>query len=169
MRKKNRQSGKENVRPNTRSRQPSRDITPSLGPSSVEDAYVRGARVETPPGVLARDAAWLVDRAGVMWGAAKIRAMAPAAAILTLGEWFAILDVVVVGTAPRAKESVMAGAVGPGVVEEVAGVMDLIVGQVLGRGRAVDDAGSDAAVSIGVGQGLGALKALLGDVGQVFT
>jgi hypothetical protein len=91
--------------------------------------------------------------------------VAPAAAILTLGEWFAILDVVVVGTTPRAKEGVMAGTVGPGVVEEVASVVDLIVGQVLGRGRAVDDAGGDAAVGIGVGQGLGALKALLGDVG----
>jgi hypothetical protein len=33
-----------------------------------------------------------------MWGAAEIRAMAPVAAILTLGEWFAILDVVVIGT-----------------------------------------------------------------------
>ena len=131
----------------------------------MEDAYVRGARVETPPGMLARDAAWLVDRAGVMRGPTEVRTMAPAAAVLTLGEGLAILDVVVVGTAPRAKEGVVAGTVGPGVVEEVAGVMDLIVGQVLGRGRAVDDAGGDAAVGIGVGQGLGALKALLGDVG----
>ena len=125
--------------------------------------------MEAPSGVLAWDAAWLADRAGVMWGAAEIRAMAPVATILTLGEWLAILDVVVVGTAPRAKEGVVVGAVGPGVVEEVAGVMDLIVGQVLGRGRAVDDAGGNAAVGVGVGQGLGALKALLGDVGQVFT
>ena len=65
--------------------------------------------------------------------------MTPTVTILTLGEWFAILDIVVVGTTPRAKEGVVAGVVGPWVVEEVAGVMDLIVGQVFGRGRAVDD------------------------------
>jgi hypothetical protein len=104
-----------------------------------------------------------------MWGVAEIRTMAPTAAVLTLGEWFAILNVVVIGTAPRAKEGVVTGAVSPGVVEEVAGVMDLVVGQVFGRGRAVDDAGGDAAVGVGVGQGFGTLKALLGDVGQVFA
>ena len=100
MRKKNRQSGKENVRPNTRSWQPGRDITPSLGPSSVKDVYVRGARVETPPGMFARDAAWLVDRAGVMRGPTEVGTMAPAAAVLTLGEGLAVFDIVVVGTAP---------------------------------------------------------------------
>ena len=35
----------------------------------------------------------------------------------------------------------MMGAIGPGVVKEVAGVMDLIVSQVLERWRAVDDVG----------------------------
>jgi hypothetical protein len=104
-----------------------------------------------------------------MRGAAEVQTVAPAATILTLGEWLAVFDVVVVGTAPRAEEGVVAGMVGPGVVEEVAGVMDLIVSQVLDRGRAVDDTGGDAVVSVGVGQGLGALKALLSDVGQVFT
>ena len=115
--------------------------------------------------MLPQDAARLVDRAGVVRSPTEVRAVAPAATILTLGEWLAVFDVVVVGTAPRAEEGVVAGAVGPGVVEEVAGVMDLIVGQVLGRGHAVDDAGGDAAVGVGVGQGLGTLKALLGDVG----
>ena len=131
----------------------------------MEDAYVRGARVETPPGMLARDAAWLVDRAGVMRGPAEVRAVAPAATILTLGEWLAVFDVVVVSTTPRAKEGVVVGMVGPRVVEEVAGVVDLIVGQVFGRGRAVNDAGGNATVGIGVGQEFGALKALLGDIG----
>jgi len=56
------------------------------------------------------------------------------------------------------------GVVGPGVVEEVAGVMDLIVSQVFDRGRAVDDVRGDAVVGIGISQGLGALKALLSDV-----
>ena len=100
-----------------------------------------------------------------MWGPAEVRAVAPMAAILTFGKGLAVFHIVVVGAAPRAEEGVVTRTVGPGVVEEVAGVMDLIVGQVLGRGRAVDDAGGNATVGIGVGQGLGALKALLGDVG----
>ena len=100
MRKKSQQSGKENVSLNTWSRQLGHDIIPSLGPLSVEDVYIRGTRVETPPGVFAWDAAQLVDRAGIEWGPAEVGAMAPAAAILTLGEWFAIFDVVVVGAAP---------------------------------------------------------------------
>ena len=107
----------------------------------MEDAYVRGTRVETPPGMLARDAAWLVDRAGVVRGAAEVGTIAPAAAVLTLGEGLAVFDVVVVGATPRAEKGVVAGAVGPGVVEEVAGMVDLIVSQVLDRGCAVDDAG----------------------------
>ena len=63
----------------------------------------------------------------------------------------------------------MTGAIGPEVVEEVVGVVDLIVGQVLNGGCAVDDAGGDAVIGIGVRQGLGALKALLSDVSQVLT
>jgi hypothetical protein len=59
-------------------------------------------------------------------------------------------------------------AVSPGVVEEVMGMVDLIVSQVLDGGCAVDDAGGDAVIGIGVGQGLGTLKALLDDIGQVF-
>ena len=125
--------------------------------------------METPPGMLAWDAAWLVDRAGVMWGLTEVGAVAPAAAILTLSEQLAVFYIVVVGAAPRTKEGVVAGAIGPGVVEEVAGVMDLVVGQVFGRGCAVDDAGGDAVVGVGVGQGFGALKALLSDVSQVLT
>ena len=66
----------------------------------MEDVYVRGTRVETPPSVLAWDAAGLVDRAGVVRGAAEVGTMAPAAAVLTLGEGLAIFDIVVVGTAP---------------------------------------------------------------------
>ena len=58
----------------------------------------------------------------------------------------------------------MAGTVGLGVVEEVAGMVDLVVGQLVEGWRAVDDVGGDAVIGIGVGQGLGALKALLSDV-----
>jgi len=50
--------------------------------------------------VLAWDAAGLADRAGVVRGAAEVQAVAPAAAIFTLGEWLAVFDVVVIGTAP---------------------------------------------------------------------
>ena len=56
--------------------------------------------METPSGMLAWNAAWLVDRAGIVRGSAEVGAVAPAVAVLTLGEWLAILDVVVVGTAP---------------------------------------------------------------------
>ena len=35
-----------------------------------------------------------------MWGLTEVGAVAPAAAVLTLGEGLAILDIVVVGTAP---------------------------------------------------------------------
>ena len=53
------------------------------------------------------------------------------------------------------------GAVGPGVVEEVVGMIDLIVGQMLERGHAVNDVGGNVIVGVRVGQGLGALEALL--------
>jgi hypothetical protein len=58
----------------------------------------------------------------------------------------------------------MTGAVSPGVVEEVVGVVDLVVGQVFKRWRAVDNVGGDAVIGVGVGQGLSTLKALLSDV-----
>jgi hypothetical protein len=56
------------------------------------------------------------------------------------------------------------GTVGPGVIEEVAGMVDLVVGQLVEGWHAVDDAGGNAVIGIGIGQGLGALKALLSDV-----
>ena len=59
----------------------------------------------------------------------------------------------------------MVGTVSPRVVKEVAGVMDLVVGQVFKGRCAIDDAGGDAVIGVGVGQGLGALKALLSDIG----
>jgi hypothetical protein len=59
----------------------------------------------------------------------------------------------------------MMGVVSPGVIEEVAGVVDLIVSQVLEGWHAIDDVGGDAVVGVGVSQRLSALKALLGDVG----
>ena len=70
----------------------------------------------------------------------------------------------VIGTAPRAQEGIVIRVVSPGVVEEVAGMVDLVVSQVLKGGHAVDDAGGDAVVSIHIGQGLGALEALLSDI-----
>jgi len=130
----------------------------------VEDAYIRGTRVETPPGMLVWDAAWLIDRAGIMRGPTEVGAVAPTAAILTLSEQLAVFYIVVVGTAPRAEEGVVTGMVSPGVVEEVSGMVDLVVGQVLDGGCTVDDAGGDAVVGVGISQGLGALKVLLSDV-----
>jgi hypothetical protein len=96
-----------------------------------------------------------------VWGPTEVGTVAPAAAILTLSEGLAVFYVVVVGATPRAEEGVMMGAVGPGVIEEVAGVADLVVGQVLEGWRAIDDAGGNVIVGIGVGQGLGTLEALL--------
>jgi hypothetical protein len=114
--------------------------------------------------VFAWDAAGLVDLTGVMRGAAEVGAVAPTVTVLTLGEWLAILDVVVAGVAPRAKEGVVTGAVGPRVVEVVAGVIDLVVGHV-GRGRcAVNDTGGNAVISVGVCKCLDAFEALLHDI-----
>ena len=104
-----------------------------------------------------------------MRGPTEVGTVAPAAAVLTLSEWLAVFYVVVVSVASQAEEGVVAGTVGPGIVEEVAGVVDLIVGQLVEGWRAIDDAGGDAVVGVGVRQGLGALKALLSDVSQVFT
>jgi hypothetical protein len=104
-----------------------------------------------------------------VWGPTEVGTMAPAAAVLTLGEGLAIFNVVVVGTAPRAEEGVVAGTVGPGVVEEVTGVADLVVCQLVKGRRAIDDAGGDAVVGVSIGQGLGALKVLLGGISQVLA
>jgi hypothetical protein len=51
----------------------------------VEDAYVRGTSVEAPPGMLAWDATWLVDRAGIVRGPTEFGAVAPMTTVLTLG------------------------------------------------------------------------------------
>ena len=115
--------------------------------------------------MLVWNVAWLVDLTSVMRGAAKVGAMAPTIAILTLGERLAVLDIVVGGVAPGAMKGVVAGAVSPGVIEVVAGVADLIVGQV-GR-RAVNDARGDAVVGVGVCKCLDAFEALLHDVFKV--
>jgi hypothetical protein len=115
--------------------------------------------------MLAWDAARLVDLTGIMWGAAEVGAVAPTIAILTFEEWFAVFYVVVAAVAPGTVEGVMAGTVGPGVVEVVAGVVDLIVGHV-GR-RAVDDSGGDAVVGIGIHECLDAFEVLLRDVFKV--
>jgi hypothetical protein len=117
--------------------------------------------------MLAWDAAWLVDLAGVMWGSAEVGAMAPPVAVLTLEERLAVFHIVVVAVAPGAVEGVVVGMVGPGVVKVVAGVVDLIVGHV-GKGRcAIDDTGGDAVIGIGVCKCLDAFEALFGDVFKV--
>ena len=86
-----------------------------------------------------------------MRGPTEVRAVAPAVTILTLSERLAVFYVVVVGAAPRAEEGVVAGMVGPGVVEEVAGVVDLIVREVFAGWHAVNDARGDAVIGVGVG------------------
>ena len=58
----------------------------------------------------------------------------------------------------------MAGAVGLGVIKEVAGMVDLIVSQVFEGGCTIDDTWDDVVVGICISQGLGALEALLSDV-----
>ena len=102
-----------------------------------------------------------------MWGAAEVGAMTPMVAVLTLGEWFAVLDVMVIGIAPCAVKGVVAGTVGPGVIEVVAGVVDLVVGHMSKGGHAVDDPGGDAVVGVGVSKCLDAFKVLLHDVFKV--
>ena len=98
----------------------------------------------------------------------EVGTVAPMATILTLSEQFAVFHIVIISAAPRAEEGVVAGAVGPGVIEEVAGMMDLIVCEMFAGRRAVNDARGDAVIGIGVGQSFGALEALLRDVGQIF-
>jgi hypothetical protein len=52
--------------------------------------------------MLAWDAAWFVDLAGVVRGAAEVGAVAPTIAILAFEERFAVFHVVVVAVAPGA-------------------------------------------------------------------
>ena len=108
------------ISPITWSQCPGCDITPSLVSLGVKDADVGWAGVEAPLGMLAWNAAWLVNLASVMGGAAKVGAVAPMIAILTLGEWLAVLDIVVAGIAPGTVKGVVAGAISPRVVEVVA-------------------------------------------------
>ena len=119
--------------------------------------------------MLAWDAAWLVDLAGVMWGVAEVRAVAPTVAILTFGEWFAVFDIVVVGATLCAEEGVMLGAVSPEVIEIVIGMVDLVVGHVGKGGHAVDDPRGDAVVGVGVCEGFDAFEALFCDVFKVHS
>jgi len=71
----------------------------------------------------------------------------------------------VIGSTLGAEEGVVAGVIGPGVVEEVTCVCNLVVSHLFeGRG-AVDDARGDAVVGVGLSQGLGAFKALDCDIG----
>jgi hypothetical protein len=84
-------------------------------------------------------------------GVAKVRAVAPAAAILTLGQGFAILDVVIIGSAPRAEEGVVMWVVSPGVIIVVVSMADLVVGHLLEGWGTVDDAGGNAVVGVRIG------------------
>ena len=117
--------------------------------------------------MLTWDATWFVNLAGVMWGAAEIGAVALAVAVLTFGEWLAIFHIVVISTAPCVVKGVVAGTIGPRVVEVVVGVVDLVVGHVGKGGHAVNNPGSNAVVRIGVSEGLDAFKALFCDVFKV--
>jgi hypothetical protein len=106
--------------------------------------------VKAPPSVLAWNTAWFVDLASVVGGAAKVGTVAPSIAILTLEEWLAVFHIVVVAVTPSTVEDVVAGTVGPGVVEVVVGMVDLVVGHV-GKGRcAVNDSGGNTCVGIGI-------------------
>ena len=77
--------------------------------------------------------------------------MAPLVIILTLCQGFAILDVVIVSSAPRAEEGVVTWVIGPGVIVVVVGMVDLVVGHLLEGQGAVDDAWGDTVVGIGAG------------------
>jgi hypothetical protein len=64
---------------------------------------------------------------------------------------------------------VVVRVISPGVVKEVAGMCDLVIGHLFAGWRAVDDVGGDPIVGIGLGQGLGAFEALGGDISKVFS
>ena len=117
--------------------------------------------------MLAWNAAWLVDLTSVMGGVAEVWTVAPTVAVLTLGERFAVFDVVVVSATPCAVKGVVMGTVGLGVVEVVAGVVDLVVGHMSKGGRAVDYPGGDAVVGVGIDKRLDAFEVLLRDIFKV--
>ena len=66
--------------------------------------------------MFAWDAACFVNATCIMGGVAEVRAVAPTMAVLTLDEWFAVFDVVVIGAAPCTVKGVVAGVVSPGVI-----------------------------------------------------
>ena len=76
--------------------------------------------------------------------------MAPTITVLTLGEWLAVFDIVVIGATPCTKEDIMAGVIGPEVIKMNVGMIDLVVGH-MGEGRhAVNDPEGNARVGIGI-------------------
>jgi len=56
--------------------------------------------MKAPSGMFVWDVAWLINGAGIMWGATEVRAMAPVAAILTFGQQLAVFYIVVISAAP---------------------------------------------------------------------
>jgi hypothetical protein len=90
-------------------------------------------------------------------------------AVLTLCQGLAVLNVVVIGSAPGAAESVVVGVVSPGVIEEVMGVGDLVVSHLHEGQHAVNDMRGNVVISVSLGQGLSAVKVLRGDIGQIFS
>jgi hypothetical protein len=99
-----------------------------------------------------------------MRGATEVGAMAPMVAVLTLGEGLAVFDIVIVAVTPCAVESVMAGAIGPEVIEVVVGIVDLVVSHVDKGGHAVDDSRGNVVAGVGVCEGFDAFEALLCNV-----
>jgi hypothetical protein len=91
--------------------------------------------------------------------------VAPLATVFTLYQGPAVLNIVVISSTPGAKQSVVVGLIGPGVIVVVVGVGDLIVSHLLNGWGAVDNMRGDAVVGIGLGQGLSTFKALNGGVG----
>ena len=92
----------------------------------------------------------LINLAGVVQGAAEVRAMAPMVAVLTFGERLAIFNIMVISTIPYAKEGVVVGAIGLEVIKVVVGVVDLVIGHMSKRRCAVDDPGGNIVVGVGI-------------------
>jgi len=85
-----------------------------------------------------------------MGGVAEVRAVAPSVIVLTFGQGFAVLNIVVVGFAPRAEEGVMAGTVSPGVIVVVTCIGNLVVSHLLLGWGAIDNMGGNVVVSVGI-------------------